>query len=186
MVIMDLSKAFDLGPHQRLLSKLHHFGITRKLHNWINNFFNNENTTSSQKGCFFVIHNSNLTCITRDGFGPSTFFLYLNSLPEGILSQVCRLADECILYREINTLNDCQDLQKDINTICNWESKRQMEFNIDKCYIMHATHKRNPLLMTYKMNGRPLEVVASRTYLGISINNKLSWAKHISNSFKGK
>ena len=47
---------------------------------------------------------------------------------------------------------------------------------------MHATHKRNPLLMTYNMNGRPIEVTASHTYLGIGINNKLSWAEHISNT----
>ena len=45
---------------------------------------------------------------------------------------------------------------------------------------MHGTHKRNPLLMTYKMNGRPIEVTASHTYLVIGINNKLSWVEHIS------
>ena len=38
VVIMDLSKAFDLVPHQRLLSKLSHFGITGKLLNWIQFF----------------------------------------------------------------------------------------------------------------------------------------------------
>ena len=73
------------------------------------------------------------------------------------------LADNCMLYREINTLNDCQDLQKDINTLCNWESKWQMKFNIDKCYIVQVTHKGNALLMTYNMNGRPIEVTASHT-----------------------
>ena len=57
-----------------------------------------------------------------------------------------------------------------------------MKFYIDKCYIMHVTHKRNALLMTYNMNGRPIEVTASHTYLGIGINNKLSWAEHISNT----
>ena len=36
--------------------------------------------------------------------------------------------------------------------------------------------------MTYNMNGRPIEVTASHTYLGIGINNKLSWAVHISNT----
>ena len=35
-------------------------------------------------------------------------------------------------------------------------------------------------MMTYKMNGRPIEVTASHTYLDIGINNKLSWAEHIS------
>ena len=47
---------------------------------------------------------------------------------------------------------------------------------------MHVAHKSNPLLMTHKMNGRSLEVAASHTYLGININNKLSWAKHNSNT----
>ena len=56
------------------------------------------------------------------------------------------------------------------------------EINIDKCYVMHVTHKRNPLLMTYKMNGRPIEVTASHTYFGIGMNNKLSWAEYISNT----
>ena len=54
--------------------------------------------------------------------------------------------------------------------------------DIDKCYIMHVTHKRNALLMTYNINDRPIEVTASHTYLGIGINNKLSLAEHISNT----
>ena len=114
--------------------------------------------------------------------GPLLFVLYLIDLPEGISSQVRLLADDCMLYREINTLNDCQDLQNDINTLCNWESKWQMKDNIDKCYIMHVTHERNPLLMAYNMNGRPIEVTAIHTYLGICINNRLSWSENISNT----
>ena len=113
--------------------------------------------------------------------GPLLFILYLNDLPEGISSQVRLLADDCILYREINTLNDCQDLQRDINTLSNWECKWLMKFNIDKCYNMHVTHKGNLLLVTYKMNDRQLDVTTSHTYLGIGIN-KLSWAEHISNT----
>ena len=55
-----------------------------------------------------------------------------------------------------------------------------MKCNIDKCHIMHDTHKRNPLLMTYKMNGRPLEVTVGHYYFGITINNKLSLAEQVS------
>ena len=113
---------------------------------------------------------------------PLLFILCLNDLPKGIYSYVRLLADDCMLYREINTLNGCQDLQRDIDTLCKWESKWQMKLSIDKCYIMHVTHKWNALLMTYNMNGRPIEVTASHTYLGIGMNNKLSWAEHISNT----
>ena len=47
---------------------------------------------------------------------------------------------------------------------------------------MHVTHEWNPLLMTYRMNGRPIEDPASHTYLGISINNKLNCDEHIGNT----
>ena len=184
MAIMDLSKAFYLVPHQRPLSKLCHFWITGKQHNWVQNLLTMR--TQQVEGASF----SSITVTSGVPQGtvlcPLLLILYLNDLPEGTSSQVHLLADDCILYREINTLNDCQNKQKDINTLCNWESKWQMKLNIDKCYIMHVTHKRNPLLMTNKMNGRPLEVTASHAHVGIGINNKLSLAEHISNSFNGK
>ena len=45
---------------------------------------------------------------------------------------------------------------------------------------MHIAHKINPILLTYKVKSTPHEVTASYRYLGIGINNDLSWAEHIS------
>ena len=118
VVIMDFSKTFDLVPHQRLLSKLCHYGITGKLHNWMQNFL----TMRTQQVVLEGVSSSSITVTSGVPqwmvLGPLLFILYLNDLPEGISSQVRLLADDCILYREINTLIDCQDLQKDINTLC--------------------------------------------------------------------
>ena len=140
MAMMDFSKAFDLVPHQRLLSKLCHFGITRKLHNWIQDFL----TMRTQQVALEGVSSSSITVTSSvpqgTVLGPLLFIPYLNNLPEGTFSQVRLLADDCILYREINTLNDCQDIQKDINTLCSWESKWQMKFYIDKCYISCMLH----------------------------------------------
>ena len=117
VVTMDLSKAFDVVPHQRLLSKLCHFGITGKLHNWIQNFIAMRTQQVVREG----VSSSSIT-VTSGGpqgmvLGLLPFILYLNDVPEGISSQVRLLADDCRSYQEINTLNDCQDLQKDINTL---------------------------------------------------------------------
>ena len=37
-IVLDFSKAFDRAPYQRLLSKLHHYGIRDSLLLWIDNF----------------------------------------------------------------------------------------------------------------------------------------------------
>ena len=38
LLLMDLYKAFDRVPHERLLYKLHWYGVRGKLHQWIHAF----------------------------------------------------------------------------------------------------------------------------------------------------
>ena len=38
---LDFSKAFDKVPHQRLLQKLHHYGIRGSTNKWIRSFLTN-------------------------------------------------------------------------------------------------------------------------------------------------
>ena len=36
---------------------------------------------------------------------------------------------------------DIMELQEDINKLVEWATKRQMSFNVDKCSVMHISHK---------------------------------------------
>ena len=45
IAILDFSKAFDTVPHDRLLHKLAHYGITGTLHNWLTTFLKNRQMT---------------------------------------------------------------------------------------------------------------------------------------------
>jgi hypothetical protein len=47
-------------------------------------------------------------------------------------------ADDCLLYREVNTTSDTNKLQEDLDMLQNWESKWQMAFNADKCFVIRA------------------------------------------------
>ena len=97
VVITNFSKPFDLVPHQRLLSKLRHFGITRKLKNWIQYFL----AIRTQQVVLDGVSSSSITVTSYvpewTALGPLFFILYLNDLPDGISSQARLLADNCIL-----------------------------------------------------------------------------------------
>ena len=73
--------------------------------------------------------------------GPVLFLIFINDLPDNIRSSVCLFADDCVLYRNINslTLTDCQILQDDLNSLALWETDWQMKFNVAKCHSVRVT-----------------------------------------------
>ena len=181
VIIMDFSKAFDTVPHERLLAKLKHAGIHGSLHTWIRTFLTQRSQQVALEGAFSSsIH---VTSGVPQGtvLGPLMFLLYLNDITKGISSEIRLLADDCIMYRQINNAKDSEDLQNDINLLCDWEQRWQMKFNKAKCYAMNITHKTDPLHTNYCMGDTTLETVKNHTYLGVELNNKLSWANHIQN-----
>ena len=50
VLIMDFSQAFDKVPHQRLLSKLEHYGVTDNLWNWIQHWLTTRTQTVDLEG----------------------------------------------------------------------------------------------------------------------------------------
>ena len=64
--------------------------------------------------------------------GPALFLIFINDLPENIRSSVRLFADDCVLYRNIESPMDCQILQDDMNSLAQWGTDWQMKFNAAK------------------------------------------------------
>ena len=65
--------------------------------------------------------------------GPLLFLLYVNDIPNHVTS-TCRLhADDCILYRQVDSSADANALQNDLSMLEEWEKRWKMLLNIDKC-----------------------------------------------------
>ena len=61
-------------------------------------------------------------------------------------------ADDCFLYRSINSPVDCQNIQKDLDAFTKWEKDWQMSFNVDKCHTSYFSSKKSNLDTTYVLN----------------------------------
>ena len=61
--------------------------------------------------------------------GPILLLIYINDLPN-VLSTAQSVADDCILYQPVKSLNDSLLFQEDINSLYSWASTWLMNFNI--------------------------------------------------------
>jgi hypothetical protein len=176
---MDFSKAFDVVPHNRLISKLHRYGIRNTTLAWIGSFLKHRTqrvVVSGEKSAW-----SNVLSGVPQGtvLGPLLFLAYINDLPDKLNSSVRLFADDCVIYREIRNDHDAEILQDDLNTLSLWEQKWLMKFNPQKCFVMRVTHARSPKDFSYSLSGNILSFTSSHSYLGVCITDNLSWNKHI-------
>jgi len=181
VILLDFSKAFDKVPHQRLFSKLAHYGIHGPILEWIKDFLTNRsqqvvlnNTTSSSINVLSGVPQGSV-------LGPLLFLLYINDLPSSVSSSVKLYADDTLIYRIINTTEDISMLQRDLNILSEWASKWLMCFNPTKCVHLTITRKANPLPSCYSIGDSVIQQVNSAKYLGVTITSNLSWSDHITN-----
>jgi len=99
-------------------------------------------------------------------------------LPDCIASSCGLFADDCLLYRKIETNSDHKMLQQDLHNVEMWARKWLMAFNMDKCEVLQISLKTQSDTY-YILYNSELRQVTDSKYLGITINSKLSFNKHI-------
>ena len=174
MAILDFSKAFDTVPHKKLLNKLDQYGIRGPVHRWLTNFLTKRKMRVTLEG-------ESSQQVTVDSgvpqgtvLGPILFLYHINDLPDAVKSSVRLFADDCLLYREINSQNDHNKLQKDLENLEKWAENWGIRFNTTKCYIMSIKKKTHK---SYQLGGYILEQVDSNPYLGLQISEDIEHHK---------
>ncbi|XP_071944666.1 uncharacterized protein [Antedon mediterranea] len=100
-----------------------------------------------------------------------------DSVPHHRLLLKMSALDDTKLYRVVNTVNDAQVLQEDLEKACDWSDKWQLPFNEGKCKVMHFGKKNNKHL--YAMRGFLLNEVDHEKDLGVTIDSKLVFNVHV-------
>ena len=73
-------------------------------------------------------------------------------------------ADDCIIYRPIRNNDDTILLQNDLDKIAEWEFMSQMQFNIDKCFILRVGRPKHKLVHLYTLHDQNVSETDSAKY----------------------
>ena len=180
-IYLDFSKAFDTVPHQRLLHKLEIYGISGKVLAWISEFLTNRkhrvrifNTRSKWREVLSGVPQGSVLATIL-------FIIYIDDLPNEIISFILLFADDSKLYKLLQTNLDYILLTKDLNKIEEWCNKWCMRLNIDKCKVMHLgrTNPKRPYYL-HQENGQQQIVESSlEKDLGVHVDNSLHFSSHV-------
>jgi len=182
-VFLDFRKAFDTVNHQILLRKLYKYGIRGIAYKWIQDYltqrhqfvsFNNVNSESKQ-----------ITCGVPQGsvLGPLLFLLYINDLMNvsDLLFSIL-FADDTNLFLRGKAVDETILLfNLELEKVVEWLKANRLSLNLDKTHFMVFTSSRRSIiqLQDLKIDGRNIKYVDNTKFIGVILDSKLKWDKHI-------
>jgi len=114
-IIVDFSKAFDLVPHGRLLTKIANSGVDSKVVVWIREFLLGCTQRVSVGGQLSAEVRVTPGVPQGSVLGPLLFLAYVNDIWRNVQSTIRLFADDCVIYRRIINNADMEKLQKDLD-----------------------------------------------------------------------
>ena len=182
-LFLDLSKAFDTLDHDILLKKLFHYGIRGVTLDWFRSYLTNRMQFISYKS--ESSPNLPITCGVPQGsiLGPLLFLLYINDISSITSSSKAILfADDTNLIFHDSTATSLEEkTNKEIASIFQWFNANKLSLNTEKTkfIIFRSPHKTSPSINKIAINGKIIERVKSIKFLGVHIDEFLSWETHI-------
>ena len=180
-IYFDFEKAFDTVPHRRLLKKLQCYGIKGAVLDWITDFLKDRKQTVRVNGAESFLQNVISGIPQGSVLGPLLFVVYINDLPDEVMSDIFLFADDTKIFKEVTSVHDSLIIQADIDTLEQWSQKWLLRFHPDKCHVLTLGKFSNIVhAHGYALNGKELEHVFVEKDLGVLVDAELTFADHIS------
>lgn len=182
-VFLDLAKAFDSVPHQRIVECLHQAGVRAPLLAWFEDYLTGrrqfvavEGVSSSEIAVTSGVPQGSI-------LGPLLFLVAFNDIFEVPLSCGSSLegyADDITFWKPIYCDGDISAANEDLGVLHSWIEDAGFRLQLKKTRCMLISRKRNPPTPRMFMGGKEIERVTSFKLLGVIVTDDLNWSSHIS------
>ena len=189
VTFIDFSKAFDTVNHDILIKKLGKIGIRGNCQNLILNYLSER----SQKTVVNDVESDyeSVICGVPQGsvLGPLLFLIYVNDLCDNIENcETYLYADDTVLVaNEPDIYTAHLHLQHDLDNVANWCKGNKLSINVKQKKSMllgtrSMVKNHNPPKL--KIQDVDLDYVFQYKYLGVIIDEILSFRAHLNNTIK--
>ena len=181
-VFIDLKKAFDTIDNNLLCKKLEYLGVRGIVNNWLKSYLNNRKQYVEINKIRSEI--SKVVCGVPQGsvLGPVLFILYINDICNvSKLLNMILFADDTNLFRsgmDIDVL--CKEISHELNKLKTWFRVNKLSLNVSKTNFILFSGRKCIKNVSISIDDECIDRVFSTKFLGVYIDDKLSWKQHIS------
>ena len=184
LLLIDFSKAFDMVDHKILLNKLAHYGIRGIALDWFKSYLQDRKQYVAVNGKTSDEHSIKFGVPQGSILGPLLFIIYINDLPG-----ICDLATWVMYADDANIIvygDSFEEAHQKIvalaNKLTEWVDCNGLALNLKKTKHMIFTRNRLSKSQTNTplvIKGIEIEKCSETRFLGVIMDEKLTWATHI-------
>ena len=191
-LFVDFRKAFDLVDPFLLLNKLKHYGFDDNAIKLIRNYFNGRNQCVKFNNIMSDSKEIKLGVPQGSVLGPLFFLIFINDLPYFLkqYKSVLFADDTTLCFRNLNYDNLLVEFYSACDKLNRWCKYNRTDINWSKTEIMFICRKMSKdsqgkkKLFSFPESlnvfGNLVKVVSSFKLLGVHIDSKLNFRKHVS------
>ena len=133
-IYLDYSKAFDKVDHKILYQKMIKMKIKGKVAAWLYSFVKDRKQTVKVQGKFSKEEDVVSGVPQGTVLGPLLFVIFINDIAEELDhdTMIGLFADDTRVSRIINSEEDMEKLQAELDKVYKWQELNNMKFNADK------------------------------------------------------
>lgn len=176
----DFSKAFDRVSHDKLIAKLSQFNLPANLIAWLKSYLSDRTQFVKYGNSESTDFNASSGVPQGSHLGPTLFLLFINDIVDGMDDVFISLfADDVKIARAIKSTEDVETLQIAIDKLRAWCNENELHLNLDKCSVLTIYRGRAFDESTYTYGDHIFNRVREHKDLGVIMDEKLLFAKHI-------
>ena len=182
-IFIDLQKAFDTVNHDILLDKLNYYGIKGIPNMWFETFLKEryQYTTIKEYSSDQLMSTHGVP--QGSVLGPLLFLIFINDLHKAIIhSSVHHFADDTNLLLGEKSLKKINKLvNSDVKALCQWIRSNKLSLNTGKTEIIVFKNKKQKITkhLNFRISGQKIIPTRTVKYLGVFLNDSLSWDTHL-------
>ena len=183
-VLIDLSKAYDCIQHNLLIAKLKAYGFSKKSISLLKSYLSNRKQRVKIMTTFSEWLWVNFGIPQGSILGPLLFNIFINDIFLFMEeTEICNFADDNTLFACDKSIDIViMRLKKDLININKWFLDNSLVANASKFQLMFLGVKENEFSLN--IGDIQLKAETEVVLLGITIDNKLTFSKHINNICK--